>query len=478
MKNINKRTEFEKQWEEVFNNVEMTPPASAWDKIDSALSKDEAGYFRRKAFVYKLLAAASIAFALGVGIFSINHYLNSSIENAGQVTEVKIERDEHKLLQDSKPNTVLDSNSEKPTSVKDKNQIINKSETKSETVILAQSSNKELANDKTDNIETLAGINQGSYALENVNNSENNRAFYSLSEIGRQGLNPANEVIDKIDHIYLIPIMPKGASKRKKEKELGLFLAGLDFSTGTFDPNFQNAGNSYSSSGFAFSSRAEYVDNNFASLNTSNKDFLLVRGAGEESQPEISYSYGANVGFKLSKRIIVQTGIAYRKSNTTISTTGYLQETGSNNKIPIVASYQYQIEGLSSVNSIAETDLNNQYEFASIPLRAGYILLDKKLNVALMAGISSEFFLGNKIVDESNFLSSLSNSTGEGSPFKSVYFNGSLGTMLGYTIAESYVITFEPSYRFAVNSFTREDFYLNSYPSSFMLSFGVAYNFR
>ena len=95
-----------------------------------------------------------------------------------------------------------------------------------------------------------------------------------------------------------------------------------------------------------------------------------------------------------------------------------------------------------------------------------------------MAGISSEFFLNNQIEDKSNYLETLSSASGDGSPYKNVYFNGSLGTMLGYTFARNYVITLEPSYRFAVNSFTRDDFYLNSYPSSFMVSFGVAYNFK
>ena len=105
-------------------------------------------------------------------------------------------------------------------------------------------------------------------------------------------------------------------------------------------------------------------------------------------------------------------------------------------------------------------------------------MLDKKVNLTLMAGVSSEFFLNNQIVDQSDFFKTLNNSSGDDSPYKSVYFNGSLGTMLGYTISKNYVVTLEPSYKFAINSFTKEDFYLNSLPSSFMVSFGVAYNFR
>ena len=95
-----------------------------------------------------------------------------------------------------------------------------------------------------------------------------------------------------------------------------------------------------------------------------------------------------------------------------------------------------------------------------------------------MAGISSELFLNNRIGSNNSDFETLTTTSGDGSPYKRVYFNGSLGTMFGYTLARNYLITVEPSYRFAVNSFTKDEFYLNSYPSSFMVSFGVAYNFR
>ena len=125
-----------------------------------------------------------------------------------------------------------------------------------------------------------------------------------------------------------------------------------------------------------------------------------------------------------------------------------------------------------------KTSLNNQYEFASIPVRAGYVILNKKINLTLLAGISSEIFINNSISDDSNFLQSLSSDDASDSPYNNMYFNGTLGTMLGYSFARNYMVTVEPSYRMAINSFTKDSFYLSSYPSSFMLSFGVAYNFR
>ncbi|MCK5700617.1 MAG: hypothetical protein KAI29_05675, partial [Cyclobacteriaceae bacterium] len=448
MKNINKRTEFDRQWEDAFKDAERNPSEGVWDKIDSALSKEEAGYFKKRAFLYKLLAAASIAFALGVGIFSINYYLGNNseqiaVQNNGSNNNSDISNNDKVLP--------LKIESQNPGQAFVESQIPSENEETLEDATLTQVDNQELVPIEAELKSSVLLNNEDSDTPDNYIDRDYSQELLSLNKIQAKGisLSSREEMIYEVDHIYLIPIMPRGSSKKNKEKESGLFLAGLDFSTGVFDPNFQQGGSVFASSGNATyaDARVESFDNQLASFNTANKAFAVVRSTGTETQPEVVFSYGANVGYKLTRRIIIQTGIAYRKANTTTTTTGYAEQIGSGTQIPIVAAYQYQLDGLSLVESIAETNLSNQYEFASIPFRAGYVVLDKKFNLALMAGISSEFFLGNQIVDKSNNLETLSTSPGDGSPFKSVYFNGSLGTMLGYTFAKSYVLTLEPSYR-------------------------------
>jgi hypothetical protein len=93
MKELNEHTEFERQWEDAFNDAEMAPSEGLWDKIDSALSKEEAGYFKKRAFIFKLLAAASIAFALGMGLFSINYYLDQNIEQVAVRSDENIQNE-------------------------------------------------------------------------------------------------------------------------------------------------------------------------------------------------------------------------------------------------------------------------------------------------------------------------------------------------------------------------------------------------
>jgi len=475
MKNTDKMSEFDNQWKEAFGDAEMAPSEGVWDRIDSSLSKQEAGYFKKRASVFKLLAAASIIFALGVSLFSINYFIDQEFEPVAIESIIK----DSDASETNLAPPISELNSEKPSNTVFGNGRAN----------LDQKPDLLVSND----VKETKQITKSSVIADSGSNAEKDKTYISTSdeydrnryvfkELAGQGIGVQSNDLDmyEIDHIYLIPIMPKGASRKSKKPVNNVFLAGLDFSTGIFDPNFQQGGNAFANaSGSTFANaRVESVNDQLTSFNATNKDFLLVRSAGQETKPEVEYNYGANFGFRISRRILLQSGIAYRKANTTTTTRGYFEDPVNNTQIPIVASYQYQLDGLSAVKRTAETDLNNQYEFASIPLRAGYVFLDRKINLTFMAGISSELFLNNRIGSNSTEFETLTTTSGDGSPYKRVYFNGSLGTMMGYTFAKNYQISVEPSYRFAMNSFTREDFYLNSYPSSFMVSFGVAYNFR
>ncbi len=477
MKNLSEKSDFEHLWENAFSEAEMAPSDRVWDRIDASLSKEEAGKYRKRVFMYKLLAAASVAFALGIGVFSLNDYFRNQTPT-GLTSDNSTATD---LPHDNSTNLSSENETQANLPIESNESLTNNSE--------RNVSHRNSAQQKHDLAEknfAVVGNTQsevrGIQAMtqdESQNNRQTN-TVRGLNPLGIETETSLNLVAMAPEHIYMIPIMPRGASKNMRDSQDLNFIAGLDFSTGLFDPNFgSTASPAFSSStGYAALTGAERFNDQFASFNTVNKDFQAVRESGKETSPEISLSYGANFGFKISRRIILQTGIAYRKSNSTTTSNAYIEDVSSGKRIPVVASYNYSLEGLSVVNGMNETSLTNQFEFASVPLRGGYMILDKRFNLTVLAGVTSEFFLGNTITGSGDFLESISNPKGDNSPYKDVYFNGSVGTMFGYTIFGNYNITIEPGYRFALNSFTKDDFYLNSYPSAFNLAFGVTYNFR
>ena len=476
MKNLSEKSDFDRLWENAFSEAEMAPSDHVWDRIDASLSKEETGKYRKRVFIYKLLTAASIAFAFGIGGLSLNYYFQN--DNLAPLT-----------LNNTTPSVLppeeqadITANSESPRP--------NSNEIKKDDVFENPIQTSKNSGQSGDMVSTsLATLVQESQAGDNAQTTIKTgiiaaRQINSVRALNPLGIESSDSDMDILamapEHIYMIPIMPRGSSKKNRETDDMNFIAGLDFSTGLFDPNFGQTSSAVfsNSNGFTAMANAGKFNDQLASFNTVNKDFLAVRESGKKTSPEVSFSYGANVGFKVSRRILLQTGIAYRKSNSTTSSNAYIEEVSSGKRIPVIASYNYNLMGLSVVNSMNETSLTNQFEFASVPLRAGYLILDRKLNLTVLAGVSSEFFLGNKITGGGNFLESISETKGESSPYKDVYFNGSIGTMLGYSIFGNYNITIEPGYRFAINSFTKDNFYLNSYPSSFMLAFGVTYNFK
>ncbi len=503
MKNLNKRAEFEDKFRQVFEGAENPPPEGVWDKIDAALSKGEAARLRKRAAWYKLLAAASVAFALGVGIFSVNHML--SVDQPESLASQQKGQSQNTISEDqvqSAKNIPDEISNDENTGIEsakvqgelnDRN-IAYETLSTSSTIPSQPSGSKKSSesheptvSDSWENYDNISNIdNRGEPEILLAENDDQmvNREILGFRSLAPLGVDAEQEEnIYTLDHIYYVPYIPSGAFKKSKKGQSDskgpILLAGLDFSAGRFDPKFQSGTSSVAGGGAYYSSlNPGATHDQLTTFNTANKDFLVVRSAGEEVEPEFTYSYGANVGVRIVKRLVIQTGFEYRKANSVIKTTGYLSNAEDGSNIPIVASYSYQPTGLSSVKRVSETSLNNQYEFASIPVRLGYMVLDKKFNITVLAGMSPEFFLGNKIEDPSGFFNTLSNGTGLESPYKNVYFNGSVGTMLGYTFAGQYSITVEPKYRFALNSFTKEGFYLNSYPASFMVSFGVSYNFK
>lgn len=485
MKDLNKRTEFEEQWEEVFQNAEITPPDGVWNKIDAVLSREEAGYFKKRAFMFKLLAAASVAFALGIGAFSLNYYLNQDrIESAdsapGQLHNPAAGLSDQGAFSFNSDNAVdasgdTENGNDILSNASDGVEFLNQKEPGANSGIASLTDPTNSAS--TDENQLLILLGEASESADQVVSNIQMTEQENLPVLASLGIGDHYflEELYELEQMYRIPYMPRGASRKAASNDLGILTASLDFSAGAFSPNFQQGTGSFSpNNAFGFmDSRTE-----LAAFNTANKDFLVMRSSGQETQPRVEYSYAGNIGFKISNRWLLQTGIAYRRSNTATYTSAYISDPETNARVPVLASYQYQLEGLAALNVIERTELNNQYEFAAIPLRLGYTLIDQKINVTLLAGISSEFFINNTIEDRNNYFQSLTIEDPAKSPFNEVYFNGSFGSMIGYNFAGNYLLTVEPGYRMALSSFTKDSFYLQSFPSSFMVTFGIAYNFK
>src|SRR5690348_5412014 len=82
------RGEFNDLMKDAFKDAEVTPSENVWTNIELDLEKAEGGDIRRRLFYYKMVAAASIIFALSVGMASV-YVLNKSSRFESQQALVK-----------------------------------------------------------------------------------------------------------------------------------------------------------------------------------------------------------------------------------------------------------------------------------------------------------------------------------------------------------------------------------------------------
>jgi hypothetical protein len=273
----------------------------------------------------------------------------------------------------------------------------------------------------------------------------------------------------KTEEMYRIPIM----TKEKKRRAPVQLLAGVNFSTGQFDPGFTESGPSYFRSSDLMAVEDAAVRKMAFSIADKNNTI-----SSEAYQPAVSYSYGIDLGARISRRWIIQSGFTYINANSWAKTSAYFVDTRTNQKTAVLSTVGAENDGLVQVVQTDEIQMKNTYNFASIPVRAGYLVLDRKLSIALLAGMTSDFLLSNNISHNSDFINSYTDNGGEDSPYNPVYFNGTISTSLGYLIGDHYYLNMEPSYRMALTDFTKEAFTLNSRPSSFFVTFGISYRFK
>jgi hypothetical protein len=124
------------------------------------------------------------------------------------------------------------------------------------------------------------------------------------------------------------------------------------------------------------------------------------------------------------------------------------------------------------------TELDNTFQFLSIPVQAGFLVLDKRVKVLVNAGVASDIFLKNKISAVDRSLESITINPGSDAPFRSVYFSGLVGAEASYEFMPRYLITLEPRYKLAISDFTRPETSYTSLPSSFGIGVGVKYIFK
>jgi len=474
---------FEKLWKELFQEAEVTPREEVWTRIDTKLANQQINSYRKKLTVYKILAAASVIFALGIGFFNTSDIFKS-------------ENNLSNIADDQSTPELIASDSER-----NETQNIVQSQTKDQKL---QNVDQQETDGTISEIQITTGLqNESSKNNPNivVSNDENeitknsiyatksDQNVYSLPflitrlnidyHVPDPSQTPEKKIDPFVEDWFLIFEDPKDETEERKPE----FWAGLNFSSGFFNPNI-----SYGDSPANLGDQLAFMNSSTDAIETvptpDNSIASIMRAAQPEKSsynPEFSYGYGINLGYKFSSKFIIRGGVSYVYSNSSTQITSYIENSATNKKVPNQALYSAQIEsaGVTSINNTSEEiKLNSSYEFISLPVNFGYYIVDKKIEWMLTAGISTDFFLKNTLYDPNNFLDSKEIKSGENSPYNNTYLNGILGTMINVSFAEHYLFSLEPSYRLGLSSFAKDGASFTSRPTSFQITAGISFIFR
>lgn len=209
---------------------------------------------------------------------------------------------------------------------------------------------------------------------------------------------------------------------------------------------------------------------NFASTNASKE--MQAKGS--------TYSVGVNMGTRLSERWVLQGGVNYLTQASDYTQSGLMPGDPSNNNM-LKAPYNfYQDAFMSSESDIRQAvvdtppyNVNNSVRYLSVPMQAGYMLVNRDFGLQLNAGVSTDLLLQNNISTSAVVDGQAVDADFEGSAYRQVNLSGLMGTEVSYRFGRRYRIALNPGMRYPfTNIYKSDDF------RATRLSFDVGLRFR
>ncbi|WP_436517125.1 hypothetical protein [Ekhidna sp. To15] len=271
--------------------------------------------------------------------------------------------------------------------------------------------------------------------------------------------------------IYRYYQVGSGLSVKRQESEQATKVwAGVEAGAGTFNSNFNG------SSAVANSLNPSALASAIGSGSFVNPTTNIT----EDMNQGIATTIGVDFGVQLGKKWTLESGLAYTSMDNsgtasinvldiyTVDNTEFIDNSsGIDGETPSLSSREATVEVRENYDH--EVELNNNIQVASIPLKAGYFVVNKKFSLRLNAGLSANYLVDGSLSDPSKQI--LNSDLGI---YNDWSFDGVGGLELGYSIFNKFDFTIEPNYRHSITPISNA---INS-PSRFVLQTGLRYTIK
>lgn len=522
------RRKFEDSFQDAFRDAEMNPSAEVWTNIELDLEKAEGGKMKRRLLFYKLLAAASVAFAMSVA--GIGYYVMND-QNANSTVAL---RDESRI---NSSNASEDSNSENfspdaATPLRQSETVESlSSTTNSESADQAATESSGQQNNhiakaeatspnQSEDRPTVAGRRAFRNDAASVRDGNINTAFAEKNSTSSGATVKADNINDNnqlppVDNSIALTGDVNSSSIFAQQETAGeralpplhkakqpvlefpgsnadpgqLLLARLDDEARQFEENEKKAHRSrseklWTSVGF---SAGSFNANNPSVAPQANNLFLQTTNAQNTATKQskasgLAYSVGVSMGTQISDRWVLQGGVNYmtQSSDYTANSVVVLNNDFASPKAESMNTLSPRLEK-SADAKVAQTfpyNVNNQVRFVSVPLQAGYLLVNKKVGFQVNAGVSTDFFIENSINPDGGGVASTTVGRGAESPYRSLNFSGLMGTEVSYKVGNHYRLSLNPGLRYPFSSIYKESTGVDANPVTFDIGLRFRYIFE
>jgi hypothetical protein len=437
MENLSKEN-FESQWRNAFVEAEYLPSEGVWTNIELSLQKSATGQMKKRLLFFQLLAAASIAFAMtigGVGIYNLINESTNDINSKGTISLSTDENEATQLLQEIIANEdiatedflAVENSTIETKAVIEKSTVISRGLYQQIAISVLpeldearRSESKEIS----DFIPTVKYVNL-------VNSS------FSVKFLIPDKIDPVTDYA----LLLLADYSPDNLEKSQASSEK--FWTGLSMAAGTF-----GTGMGTSAQDFANSPDS----NNQASFTSPS------------SNSGSTLRMGMMLGGKISNKWVLQGGLTYMQQFTE-----YMS-----NVAGMDGAVRTNFTPLSNASLTSPYQLNSNQQFISVPLQAGYLLVDRKFGFQLNAGMATDFFIQNNLSDPSGVFANYAE-RGASSAYRNVNLASLAGTELSYRFGENYRLSLAPGMRYAMHSILKSE--TNSSFQPFTFDFAVRFNY-
>jgi Outer membrane protein beta-barrel domain len=480
---------FESEWRKAFDGAELTPSASSWESLDARLLHRENVSMKRAILFYQRLAAASVAILLMVGSYAFFVVSNSSKDKSIVHTDgPKINKADSSAVfsgADEGGNSKEIADEYNATLSPAKGNLVRANENLDASITTSKSKEilfetdtkqtRKLAIEGTDSGGQLQGNvrvadvanrnidNQTSNAVpledDGQRNKQINKFRVTYGEVAR--VNPLP--LDALPPIFLptdyaiayrlADLRPAVKAKRQAARPDNAW-ASVGFSAGNF--NADTRGSDLVQAG----GMSDYTKANLQPLQNDPAASLKE----EKIQTGTSLSFMVSAGKRIFKRWVVHGGVNYL-NQTSNSTSKIVEVAPANQLVAADANLTgYSIESTRAVTYSTPNEIKSTFQFITVPLQAGYMLVDNKLGLQVNGGLSPDFFLKSTVYDQATRIETVSNASGKNETFNTVSLTGIGGVELSYRFLKHYRVSLAPGFRYSLTSVYKENSLVSAKP--------------